>query len=182
MRVVHAVALTAASLLLASFASAQGIGDAAAQEKAKKKQAQAQGQAKPAKVYTDTDLGSGSVTSKEPALPTDAEAAAKAGEKKPADAQATDAKPGGDQKTEEQQKAEAEAAWRKRLDQARKDVDAYQDVVNKVQLDLNDMSGGAYSASRAAKIAFLDDNKQKLAAAQAQVASLEEEGRRSGYR
>lgn len=183
MRVVHAVALTAASLLLASFASAQGIGDAAAQEKAKKKQAQAQGQAKPAKVYTDTDLGAGSVASKEPTLPTDAEAAAKAGEKKPADAQGADAKAAGEQKpAEEDQKAKAEADWRKRLDQARKDVDAYQDVVNKVQLDLNDMSGGAYSATRAAKIAFLEDNKQKLAAAQAQVASLEEEGRRNRYR
>jgi len=182
MRVVHAVALTAGSLLLASFASAQGIGDAAAQQKAKKKQAQAQSQAKPAKVYTETDLGAGSVAPTQPTLPTDAEAAAKAGEKKPGDAEAADGKPAGEQKSaEEAQKAQADA-WRKKMDQARKEVDAYQDVVNKVQLDLNDMSGGAYSASRAPKIAFLEEQKQKLAAAQAQVASLEEEGRRSGYR
>ena len=53
MRLVHAAALTAAALLLASVASAQGLGDAAAREREKRKAAPA----KPAKVYTEGDIG-----------------------------------------------------------------------------------------------------------------------------
>jgi hypothetical protein len=172
MRVSHAVALTAAALLAASFASAQGLGDVAAREKAKKKQAQ--GQAKPAKVYTESNLGSGSAAPAAPGLPSDAEAAAAKTEAQTAKA--------GEKKTEEEQKAEAAAAWRTKLEQARKEVSAYEDVINKVQLDLNDMSGGVYGAGRAAKIAFLEENRQKLAEAQARVAALEDEGRRNLYR
>ena len=51
MRLVHAAALTAAAMLLASVASAQGLGDAAAREKEKRKTS-----AKPAKVFTESDL------------------------------------------------------------------------------------------------------------------------------
>jgi signal transduction protein with GAF and PtsI domain len=173
MRVAHAAALTAAALLLASFASAQGIGDVAAREKEKKKQARAQGQAKPAKVYTETDLGQGGTP-----------AAAPAPEAQSATAKGATGKEGAaaGEKTEEDQKAAAEAAWRTKLEQARKEAAAYQETADKVQLDLNDMSGGAYSPTRANKIAFLEQTKQKLADAQGRIAALEEEGRRSGYR
>ena len=46
---------------------------------------------------------------------------------------------------------------------------------------MNDMSG-LYTAGRAANAAFLEENKQKLAEAQARIAALEEEGRRNRYR
>lgn len=178
MRAPHVVALAAAALLLAPLASAQGIGDVAAREKEKKKQAKTQGQAKPPKVYTESDLGEAAPSA--PAPVTEPEAGA-------ATAQGQAGKEGGAsagkaEKTEEEQKAEAQAAWRKKLDQARKDVATYQDAVDKTQLNLNDMSGGVYTPNRAALMADMDNYKQKLAAAQASVTALEEEGRRSGYR
>ena len=57
----------------------------------------------------------------------------------------------------------------------------YQDVIAKLQAELSDTSGGFYNPSRAAKIAFQDENKQKLAEVQGRIAALEEEGRRNRY-
>jgi hypothetical protein len=176
MRLVHAAALTVAALLLASAASAQGLGDAAAREKEKRKTTPA----KPAKVYTEGDIGpSLAPASPTPPLPGDAAAGEKpkseagaAGEGAPTDAE----------KAAEEAKATAEADWRKRLDQARKEEGVYRDVIDKIQLELNDTSGGFYNPGRASKIAFQDENKQKLAEVQGRISALEEEGRRSGYR
>ena len=68
MRLVHAAALTAAVLLLASVESAQGLGDAAAKERKKRKAEPA----KPAKVFTDDDIGP-SMAPVAPDLPVTAE-------------------------------------------------------------------------------------------------------------
>ena len=77
MRVVHAAALTVAALLLASVASAQGLGDAAAREREKRKAAPA----KPAKVYTEGDIGrSMAPVEAAPDLPATAEPAAAEGQ------------------------------------------------------------------------------------------------------
>src|SRR5512134_1514091 len=92
MRVVHATALTAAALLLASVASAQGLGDAAAREREKRKAAPA----KPAKVYTEGDIGpSMAPVSATPELP-------------PADAPAAADQPGAQGQPAEGQGAEAQ--------------------------------------------------------------------------
>jgi hypothetical protein len=181
MRVVQAAALTAAALLLASFASAQGLGSAAAREKEKRKTT---GTA-PAKVYKDGDLGSsvapaGAIPELPPSTGEDAAAGAAApaapgapGEGQPAAAAA---------KAEADRQAEAQAAWKKRLDQARKEEDLYKDLIGKLQLELNDNTVGAYSPGRLGKVAFLEENKQKLAQVQGRIATLEDEGRRSNYR
>ena len=146
MRLVHAAALSVAALLLASAASAQGLGAASAQE-----------------------------------LPATADAAAAAkpegGEGAAAEGAPTDA-----EKAAEEARVKAEADWRKRLDQARKEEGVYKDVIDKLQLELNDTTGGFYNPGRASKIAFQDENKQKLAEVQGRISALEEEGRRSGYR
>jgi hypothetical protein len=181
MRLVHAAA--AAALLLASTASAQGLGDAAAREKEKRKTTQA----KPAKVYTEGDIGrSMAPVSATPDLPaTAADAAAKpAGEGgAPAEGQAAaEGAPTDAEKAAAEERAKAEADWRKRLDQARKEEGVYKDVIDKLQAELNDTSGGFYNPGRASKIAFQDENKQRLAEVQGRIAALEEEGRRSGYR
>ena len=75
MRVVHAAALTAAALVLASVASAQGLGDAAARERDKRKA----DPAKPAKVYTEGDIG----RSMAPVVPQELPATAEAGARRP---------------------------------------------------------------------------------------------------
>jgi len=181
MRLVHAAALTAAALLLASIASAQGIGDTAAKEREKRKAVPA----KPAKVYTEGDIGPGMApASSEPGAATSA-AAGGEGQPKGDRTEGEEATEGGKtdaEKAADEQKAKAEEAWRKRLDQARKEAAVYQDVIDKLQLELNDTTGGYYNPSRAAKTAFQDENKQLLAQAQGRISALEEEGRRNGYR
>jgi hypothetical protein len=179
MRLVHAAALSVAALLLASAASAQGIGDAAAREREKRKAKPA----KPAKVYTEGDIGQSmapsSPTADLPATPEAAAAAKAAGEGGAAAAggAATDA-----ERAAEEAKARAEADWRKSLEQARKEEGVYKDVIDKLQLELNDTSGGFYNPGRASKIAFQEENKQRLAEVQGRITALEEEGRRNGYR
>ena len=174
MRLLSAATLTGAVLLLASVASAQGIGDAAAKEKQKRKASP-----KTAKVYTDDSIGRSlaPVTSTDqPAAPAGAAAAPAAGDK-PAGAEgaATAEKPA------EDPRVKAEAEWRQKLEQARKEEAAYQEMVTKLQLALND-TGGLYSAGRASNVQMLEDNQKKLADVKARIATLEEEGRRSSYR
>lgn len=177
MRLVHDAALTVAALLLASVASAQGLGDAAAREKEKRKTTAA----KPAKVYTEGDIGrSMAPVSATPDLPaTAADGTAKPAAEGGASAEGAATDP---DKAAEEAKAKAEADWRKRLENARKEEAVYRDVIDKLQLELNDTSGGFYSPGRASKIAFQDENKQKLAEVQGRIAAIEEEGRRNGYR
>jgi hypothetical protein len=179
MRLVHAAALTAAALLLASVASAQGIGDAAAREREKRKAAPA----KPAKVYTEGDIGPSiapaSATQELPADASPASQPAAEGGTAPADA-GPGAKPAGSEE-DAKAKAEAEGAWRQALDQARKEEAFYKDAVDKTQLQLNDTSG-MYSSSWTAAQTALEDYKQKLAQAQGKVSALEAEGRRNSYR
>jgi len=141
MRVVHAAALTAAALLLASIASAQGLGDAAAREREKRKAVPA----KPAKVYTESDIGrSMAPVASETDLPATAEEAAAEGQ--PAaegETPAEGAAPGAAAKAasaaaqaEAEARAKAEEAWRKRLDQARKEEAVYKDVIDKLEQSL----------------------------------------------
>jgi len=206
MRVVHAAALTAAALVLASVASAQGLGDAAARERNKRKAEPA----KPAKVYTEGDIGrSMAPVSATPDLPATEEpstsgatadtgqpaaegqapaegeptAEAAAGEQAPAEGAAPAAPKAAEDpaKAAEEARAKAEAAWRKKLDQARKEEAVYKDVIDKLQFQLNDPNS-LYTAARAANSAFMDENKQKLAEVQARIAALEEEGRVNRYR
>jgi hypothetical protein len=176
MRVVNCAGLAVAALLLASVASAQGLGDAAAREKEKRKAAPA---AKPAKVFTESDLGSASSTAPAPA----AEAAPAGGEKSAADAAAGGAKPG----EQDPEKAAAEAAakakqeWQNRLDQARTEQTNIQANIDRLQSVLAGGSG-MYSSGWSAAMANLEDAKKKLVDVQAKIESLEAEGRSAGYR
>ncbi len=178
MRLVHTAAVTVAALLLASAGSAQGLGDVAAREKQKRKAAPA----KPAKVYTESDIGhSAAPASATPELPATADAAAAAqgqgeGGKSAAEGKAVDP-----EKAAEEARAKAEADWRKRLEDARREEAAYQDTIGKVQLALADTSN-LYNPGRAANATLLEDSQKKLAEVKSRIASLEEEGRRSGYR
>jgi hypothetical protein len=182
MRLVHAAAVTAAALLLASVASAQGLGDAAAREREKRKAAPA----KPTKVYTDNDVGRSmapvEATQDVPAAGAEGQPAT--GEQ-PAAEGAEGAAPASDAaakaaKAEDEARAKAVEDWRRRLDQARKEEAVYKDILDKTQLQLNDTSG-LYSNSRAAAMTYLEETKQKLAQAQGKIAALEEEGRRNKY-
>jgi hypothetical protein len=175
MRLLNAATLGGAALvLLASVASAQGIGEAAAKEKEKRKAAP-----KAAKVYTEDSIGrSMAPVSSSDAAPATDPAAAK-GDKPAADGTAAAGEK--KDKPEEDPRVKAEADWRARLEQARKEEAGYQDTINKVQLSLNDTSS-LYSPARAANQQLLVENQKKLADVRTRIASLEEEGRRNAYR
>ena len=176
MRLLHAATLTGAVLLLASVASAQGIGEAAAKEKQRKK-----ANPKSAKVYTDDSIGRSIApvsSSDQPAAPGAAAATPAAGDK-PAGTEGAAAAAA--EKPAEDPRVKAEAEWRQKLEQARKEEAAYQEMVTKLQLALND-TGGLYSAGRASNVQLLEENQKKLADVKARIATLEEEGRRSSYR
>jgi Cu/Ag efflux protein CusF len=168
MRVSYAAALaTVALLLVPSPSPGQSLTEAAAKEKVRRKAAQK------GKSFTDDDLrggGGGSVSTG-----TDSGGGSTA---KPAEA----GKPGAKPKTEDEVKAEQSAAWRKKVDAANKKVTVLQETIDKIQLDLNDMSGGVYSSRRATLLSLLDDTKKQLAAAQQSVSDLEDEGRKNSYR
>jgi hypothetical protein len=173
MRLLPAATLTGAVLLLASVASAQGIGEAAAKEKQKRKASP-----KTAKVYTDDNIGRSIApvsSADQPAAP--AGAAAQAAGDKPAGTEGAAAA----EKPAEDPRVKAEAEWRQKLEQARKEEAAYQEMVTKVQLALND-TGGLYSAGRASNLQLLEENQKKLADVKARIVGLEEEGRRNSYR
>jgi len=174
MRLLHAATLTGAVLLLASVASAQGIGEAAAKEKQKRKASP-----KTAKVYTDDSIGRSiaPVSSTDQPAATAGAAAAPAAGDKPAGTEGAAAA----EKPAEDPRVKAEAEWRQKLEQARKEEAAYQEMVTKVQLALND-TGGLYSAGRASNLQLLEENQKKLADVKARIVGLEEEGRRNSYR
>jgi hypothetical protein len=172
MRGVLVAAVVAAGVLLASLASAQGLGDVATQEKEKRKAApKNQG-----KVYTESDLGPSVAPVGVPSsLPAEGETSSEEGEEGEGDGEEAAA-------AAEEQRAQAEAAWRTKLERAQKERDVYQEVIDKLQFELNDISGGVNTPARAAKIGFLEENKQLLAETQERVAALEAEGRANGYR
>ena len=174
MRVFQAVSLGAAAVILTgSAATAQGLADAAAREREKRK-GKTHGSAK---VITEEELrkAGGNVASP---------AATETGTSTPGPGDAAGAKPPAkatDEKSPDQLKAEQTAAWRAKLDLARKQVVVYQDLIKALQSDLNDMSGGVYTPRRASAQANLEKTQSELLAAQQTVADLEAEGRRNGY-
>jgi hypothetical protein len=163
-------AVAAVGLLLGSFASAQGLGDVATQEKEKRKTAPGS----ESKVYTESDLGQSVAPVGAPSLPASAEEGS-SGEGEEAAGDETG-------ESEEEQRAKAEAAWRGKLERAKKEEEVYRDMIDRLQLELNDMSGGVYNPGRAARMEFLEENKQLLAETQQRVATLEAEGRANNYR
>jgi hypothetical protein len=173
MRGVQVAILAAVAVLLGSLASAQGLGDAAAREKQRRK---AEGTTE-SKVYTEDDLGPSMAPVA--AVP---QSVPEAGEEGATSDEAGETGGEGEQPSAEDERAQAEAAWRQKLDQARQEEQVYQEVIDRLQLELNDMSGGVYNPGRASRIEFLEENKQALAEVQQRIAALEEEGRRNRYR
>jgi hypothetical protein len=168
-----ATVVAAALLLLPGLAAAQSLTEAAAKERERRKS-----QAAP-KVYTEDDLrragmrgtanvgGGAAEASPEPAKTAGA-------------GQAAAAKP--PEKTEDELRQEQEKAWREKLQKATEEVQRLTAQADRLQRALNDLSGNIYGAARSESLRQLEDTKAKLAAAQQQVADLQDEGRRSRFR
>ena len=200
MRVLHATVALFVLVGLAGAASAQSLGDLAAQEKQKR-------QGKPApKVITEGDIakmtkrGTVSMTTSEATTPegevvaadavaaeTAAEGSAEAGsEPGSAESGAAPVVPAGTapakkEKTEDEILAERKAAWQKAYDLAREQVRVHQLNVSNIQKDLNDVSGGLYTDRRNTVMKMLADEQAALATAQADLDRLDAEGRSNGW-
>jgi hypothetical protein len=168
-----AIVVAAGLLLWPGLASTQSLPEAAAKERERRKS-----QAAP-KVYTEDDLrragtravggvgGGAAEPGAEPAKP------AAAG-------QPAAAKP--PEKTEDELRQEQAQAWREKLQKANEEVGRLTAQADRLQRGLNDLTGNIYGSARSETLRQLEDTKAKLAAAQQQVADLQEEGRRSRFR
>ena len=184
MRLLTLAAVAAAVLTLPGVTPAQSLGEAAARERARREKQKAT----PAKkVITEDDLrnarGGGVsefVTSSTTGGTTDAPA--KPGtEGAPVPGAGGSAAPVAKEKTEDELRAEAQATWREQLTAAQADVTRMQAEVDRLQLALNDVSS-VYGPGRASTVARLDEARTVLGQAQEKVASLQEQGRRQGFR
>lgn len=169
-----ATVAAAALLVVPSTLLGQSLAEAAAKEKARRK-ALEESRKKPARSYTDEDLGRAKGTNASFPSGPDAAAPAESAETKEG---TPGAKP---EKTEDEKKAEASAAWRKKVDAANTAATTYRDQLGKIQNDLNDTSGGLYSSRRTTLLNLLEETKKKLADSEQQIADLQDEGRRNRY-
>jgi hypothetical protein len=176
MRIRSLVAVAAVStFVLPALSFGQSLAEAAAREKARRK-ALAESNKKPAKSYSDADLSN--AKGKNASFPNGSDAQASTDADGNKDAASPGTKP---EKTEEQQQAEAAAAWRKNLDAANAEATGYREQIAKIQNDLNDTSGGIYSSRRATMLSQLEGANKKLTEAEAKIADLEDQGRRNRY-
>jgi hypothetical protein len=167
----RAAFVTLSLCLVPALLPAQSLGEAAAKEKEKKK-------TKSAKVYTDDDLRrAGAGTAIPGATETGTAPTADGATKTDSTKDPKDPK----EKTDDEQKAERQAAWHKKLEKAQADVAQYQKAVDDIQAALG-ASQSYYTPSRGKAVSDLDEAKSKLAQATQAAADLQEEGRRSGFR
>jgi hypothetical protein len=160
--------------LAAAVAWPQSLAEIAAREKARqeKERKKAGG---PAKVITEDDLrGRGAGTYSQPGTGTAAS---------PGASPSPSASPGAEKpKTEEELRAEAEKAWREKLQHFQNEVIRLEGVVASLQTDLGDLTGPLYGGSRTALLNRMEQAQKSLAAAKQQVIDIEDEGRRNRYR
>jgi len=170
--------LSAAALALGvTAASPQSLGEVAAKEKARQ-EAERKKAGGAAKVITEEDLrGRGAGTYSQPGATGGATTATPGASPSPG------ASPGAPkQKTEEELRADQEKDWHDRLQKAQEEVTRLSTQADRLQADLNDLTGTLYGASRTNLMNRMEQTKKDLAAANQTVADLQEEGRRNRYR
>jgi hypothetical protein len=175
MRLVTRTLLAASVVVLgAAVAFPQSLAEIAAREKERQEKVKRKtGGA--TKVITEDDLrGRGAGTYSQPgatgaptASPSPGASPGPAGEKP---------------KTDEELRAEAEKAWREKLQHFQSEAARLTGLVADLQAGVSDSSVGVYSAGRARQVSRLEEAQKSLAAAKQQVADIEEEGRRNRYR
>lgn len=176
MRVVFALAALGLGIVLAvPPSSAQSLGEAA--EKAREKR-----KSKSGKVLTEEDLRKakgGSLSM--PTASGSAEAAPAEGAP-PAEGAAPAGAAKTEEKSEEEIRAEAAKAWRERLEKAQAEVTRLRAELQRLEGAAGDLTGPLYGGARQELGSQIEQTKQQLAAAEQQVAQIEEEGRRQRFR
>ena len=168
----------ALALFAGTAARAQSLGEVAAKEQQRREQErQKHGTSK---VITSDDLhGAGRGTFSNAGSTSAEGEPAKEGKDAVKDGAAAPAKD--KEKSDDEQRAERQTAWHKRVQDTQTQVDALATRVASLQNSMNDVNG-LYSPGRAEVAAQFEKAKADLAAAQQQAADLQEEGRRNGFR
>jgi len=173
-----ALVLTIASLILPAVAGAQSLSDLAREkDKEEKKKSSTP-------TYTATDLrratprstGVDSVPANANKPAAEGASDTEEGEGGEGSAEGSDEK-----KTPAQERAEAQTAWQAKLTEAEAAVTKLQGEISQLEAGLA-ATTGMYTAEREGKSQRLEKARAELAAAQRNVASLRNEGRRNGYR
>ena len=182
MRLRTLAAVLAAVAVAAAPAAAQSLGEIAEREKARREKEA--GKRPAVKVITEDELRgrrtSGTVS--QPAADDTGASASSgqaAGPEAPAGAAA--GAPAAPQKTEEELRAEKQAQWRQKLQEAQANVSTLRARQDQIQAELND-TRTVYGPNRASLVNHLEKTKAALAEAEQAVSNLDEEGRRSRYR
>ena len=182
MRLPALATLVAIVAVAAVPATAQSLGELAAREKARREKETAKRPA--AKVITEDELR-GRRTSGTVSQPAADEVAATASAGQPsgtaAPAAGAPGAPAAAEKTEDEQRAERQADWRQKLQEAQANVSNLRARQDQIQAELNDVRT-VYGPNRASLVSHLEKTKTALAQAQQTVTNLEEEGRRNRYR
>jgi hypothetical protein len=161
-------------------AMAQSLGEIAERERIRREKEAAKRPA--AKVITEDELR-GRRTSGTVSQPAADAAVVATAAPAAAAAPAAGAAPAGapPEKTEEELRAEKQAEWRQKLQEAQANVSTLRARQDQIQAELND-TRTVYGPNRASLLNHLEKTKSALAQAEQTVTNLEEEGRRSRYR
>ncbi len=177
-----AVTVTVAALfLLPTLVPAQSLGELAEKERQRKLQQQkdqkkAGGEKPKVRVITDQELNGGApVAAAAVAASPDPNASPKPGEEKKEGAAAAP-KPG--EKSPEEIAAEARKENAEKVKAAQDELAQLTAEHDRVQLMLNDLSGPLYGGQRTSNLNRLEGLKKQIAAKQAEIAKLQDEGRR----
>jgi hypothetical protein len=178
---VIAVWLATLGMLLPQAVAAQSLAEVAAKEKQRRKKVET-----PTTTYTERDLGrAGRPSGAFPAASdTSAQPAEGSEGAQPADAaeDASSTQSNEPEKTEEEIHAEAEKAWREKLEQAQEWRDKLAASLKEINDSIGNLGGQPYGSARQNKMAQLEEVKGQLAEAEQDLANLQEEGRRNRYR
>ena len=176
MSVVRGAAVFAAILVFVPVvARAQSLGEIAAKERQRREAAQKK---PPTKVFTEDDLTNDKNAKSGFSAPGGKEAAPEAAE---TDA-GTEKKavPAGEKKkTEDELRAEQQTAWQKKLEDAEKRLQTFQDTKAALERELNGLA--AYTTSRETLLKLIEDANKNIASAQSDIETLTNEGRQNGY-
>ncbi len=175
MRILAALVTSAAILAPAGLLAQSPLAEAAEKEKERRKTAAA------AKSFTDEDLRHAGQkgTYSEPASDATGTNASpdQASKDKAPNAPGTKPK----EKTEDEIRADKSKDWHKRLDKARADVESLTKAVAEMEALVADPYA-SNSPARARLIAEKEQKQKELAAANQSRATIEDEGRRNGFR
>ncbi|MCM2254051.1 MAG: hypothetical protein NDJ94_00130 [Vicinamibacteria bacterium] len=172
-------ALVVALVAPAGLGQEPSLAEIAKQEK-KRRKAAARAADQPTRTITEEELA-------KPAGGTFSAPQGAPGEPAPAASPAVGAAPGAapgatPEKTEEQVRDESQQKWREDIQKARDDVAKYEAQVSQLEAAVGDTTQNVHSASRANRIAALEQAKTQLTQARQRVEDLENAGRQSGYR